>query len=121
LRGIRIVKGDTAFMGRTGPAVPQSCGCDVLPWEECVHSAWDRDLTLGAVIERQQEELTVYPDEPAPAPANTLPGLPPRLSSLLGRCRQMARWHAESRGKRGRLAKSLLLEIDAVVQEGKVS
>jgi hypothetical protein len=115
------MKGDTAFMGRTGPAVPQSCGCDVLPWEECEHSTWDRGLTLGAVIERQQEELTVYPDEPAAPPSNTLPGLPPRLSSLLGRCRQMARWHAESRGKRGRLAKALLLEIDAVVQEGNVS
>jgi hypothetical protein len=32
------MKGDTAFMGRTGPAVPQSCGCDVLPWEDCPHS-----------------------------------------------------------------------------------
>jgi hypothetical protein len=31
------MKGDTAFMGRTGPAVPQSCGCDVLPWEPCEH------------------------------------------------------------------------------------
>jgi hypothetical protein len=32
------MKGDTAFMGRTGPAVPQSCGCDVLPWQSCIHT-----------------------------------------------------------------------------------
>jgi hypothetical protein len=112
---------NTAFMGRTGPAVPQSCGCDVLPWEECEHSHWDRGLSLGAVIARQQEELTVYPAEPVAPPANTVPGLPPRLSSLLGRCHQMAAWSAEWRGKRGRLARLLVVEIEAVMQEGNVS
>jgi hypothetical protein len=42
------MKGDTAFMGRTGPAVPQSCGCDVLPWEECRHYTVDAKPPLAA-------------------------------------------------------------------------
>lgn len=64
----------------TGPALPpKDCGCDVLPWQDCEHSAWDRGLSLTQVIERSQADLDLVPadarqrpQEPADARSQAL-------------------------------------------------
>jgi hypothetical protein len=52
----------TKDFGRTGPPVVLSCGCDVLPWEECGCTAWDKGLSLDRVMETAQLEMTFYPE-----------------------------------------------------------
>jgi hypothetical protein len=37
-RAAAAVRQDTAPGVRTGPAEVAHCGCDVLPWEPCVHT-----------------------------------------------------------------------------------
>jgi hypothetical protein len=53
------MKGNTAFMGRTGPAAPQSCGCDVLPWESCEHFPFGFDAVQKPAPIRESQALRV--------------------------------------------------------------
>jgi hypothetical protein len=139
-----------ADFGRTGPAVVQSCGCAALPWQECgckkpehFHLAvnrnvaapeiepWDAHLSLARVIERQQLDMTQYPDEPENGrshekrqerhrTAGDAGATRPPLNVLLvlARCRRMAE-REMSRGRRyAKEAKRLIADIEAVAQGG---
>jgi hypothetical protein len=43
----------SADFGRTGPAVVLSCGCEVLPWLDCTHTAGDV-MSLDRFMAREQ-------------------------------------------------------------------
>ena len=44
---------DFMAMGVTGPAVLETCGCDVLPWEDCEHT---EAAAHQAMLEMTQED-----------------------------------------------------------------
>jgi hypothetical protein len=116
----------SAFMGRTGPAVPvASCGCNVLPWEACdCEQPWDDGLSLDRVIrqarEYQPEQLDLLRSKEAPPvlSASAAEALSvARMRSLLGQCRQVARWSYGKRGHKGELARTVVTSIDKLLQE----
>jgi hypothetical protein len=125
----RITKATRSMsMGRTGPAQVLSCGCGALPWEPCECEPWDTHLSLDRVIERAQLEMTEYPDEPYSEPAkpvlaaSTAEALSvSRMRSLLGQCRQVARWSARKHGYKGDLARTVVTSIDRILQGGELA
>lgn len=111
--------------GRTGPVqAPIHCGCDVLPWIECEHSAWDSGKSLDRVMQEAQEFHLTAPVQseifktalPVARPRYSAPVSP--LVLLLTRCRNMALWHAADSGQQGAFARRLIADIDAMQQEG---
>lgn len=98
---------DSLSFGRTGPLVPVSCGCDVLPWEPCRHSG---QTALKAPIRETKGHVPPEPRTRAVAPAASLGGA--SLWRLLMDCREMAHWYTDGRGYRGQLSRRVLHEIE---------
>jgi hypothetical protein len=93
------VRQDSRSFGRTGPARVVSCGCNVLPWEDCEHSAWDRAKSLQRVIE---DAGSYVPSEALRAPVAP----DRRLAGVIERARQIAKLAQEM--------ESLLSETESV-------
>lgn len=107
---------DSRSFGRTGPLVVQRiCDCDVPPWEDCEHTAWDRDLSLDRVIGQAQAPAPTQMDLELPEPPDRLAqGV--RALMILERVRPILNRDANQQRKKTRRerALALLAEINAL-------
>ena len=89
------MKADSRSFGRTGPLVPVSCGCNVLPWDDCQHTAWDAGKSLQRVIEQAQAPTPGQMEIALPSPSER--GVKAQL--LLSRARHLLQVHVWNGGK----------------------
>lgn len=107
---------DERSFGRTGPLVVQRlCDCNVAPWTDCEHTAWDAGKSLQRVIEQAQAPTPSQMEmELSSAPDRAAQGL--RALMLLERVRPILNRDAHQTRKvtRRERALALLAEIDAL-------
>ena len=105
------MKVDSRSFGRTGPLVVQRlCDCDVLPWIDCEHTAWDAGKSLQRVIEQAHTPTPSQMEIALPSPSER--GVKAQL--LLGRARHLLQVHVWNGGKVAGKAAVLIKEIDAL-------
>jgi hypothetical protein len=105
------VKVNSRSFGRTGPLVVRRlCDCDVLPWTDCEHTAWDAEKSLQSVIEQAQAPTHSQMEMALPSPSER--GVKAQL--LLSRARHLLQIHVLNGGEVAGKAAALIREIDSL-------